>query len=197
MEEMVSMRKKKIYIDFDGVISDTIATICSLYNDDFQEYPDYEYINWFDVNSWDFTELKLADKEYINSYFNQPRFFDRIILMDHVIHALKSISKKYDIVVVSMGNSPNLELKSFWLRWFEDNYDIKIGFIGCEFAKHNDKSSIDMSGCVFIDDLSNNLRNSNADIKICFGDEYPWNTDWNGIRCYNWMEVLRKLNLEL
>ena len=55
--------------------------------------------------------------------------------------------------------------------------------------EYKDKSHIDMSDGIFIDDSVNNLETSNAAIKICFGDEYPWNEKWKGIRCANWHEV--------
>ena len=59
---------------------------------------------------------------------------------------------------------------------------------------HKDKSCVDMSGGIFIDDSSNNLITSNADIKFCFGKEYPWNKDWTGIRFKRWMSVLTYIN---
>ena len=40
-----------------------------------------------------------------------------------------------------------------------------------------------------IDDEQRYLDNSNANIKICFGDEYDWNEDWKGKRCFNWTEL--------
>ena len=55
--------------------------------------------------------------------------------------------------------------------------------------KHNDKSHIDMSDSIFIDDSYKNLATSNAKEKICFGDKYSWNEQWEGKRLLNWMEV--------
>ena len=47
-----------------------------------------------------------------------------------------------------------------------------------------------MSGGILIDDSANNLITSNADVKkICYGDIYEWNKDWEGKRCWNWYEV--------
>jgi len=52
-----------------------------------------------------------------------------------------------------------------------------------------DKSSINMQGAIFLDDTTDNLNSSNADIKICVGNKYPWNDKWDGIRCYNWTDI--------
>ncbi len=55
--------------------------------------------------------------------------------------------------------------------------------------KYKDKSCIDMSGGILIDDEQRYLDNSNANMKVCFGDKYEWNEDWNGKRCFNWIEL--------
>ena len=60
-----------------------------------------------------------------------------------------------------------------------------------DFKEFSDKSHIDMSDGIFIDDSVNNLITSNAELKICFGDEYDWNKNWNGIRCANWCDIWR------
>ena len=60
---------KTLYIDFDGVIINTIETIVSLYNEDFQYYKGFKTVNWWEVNTWDFEECSCASKKYINSYF--------------------------------------------------------------------------------------------------------------------------------
>ena len=50
-----------------------------------------------------------------------------------------------------------------------------------------------MSDGIFVDDSAQNLFTSNAKVKICFGDEYEWNKNWNGIRCFNWCELYNLL----
>lgn len=184
--------KKKIFIDFDGVISNTIAIICYLYNEDFCYYEDYRPIHWTEIESWGFDELNCTNREHINTYFNSPRFFHSIKLIEHVKYALYKISKEYDITIVSMGNAPNLRLKE---EWIGVNFPF-CKFIGCDFNNYSNKSHIDMSDAILIDDSMNNLITSNAKIKICFGDVYEWNKEWDGLSCYNWYDVLRLLKLE-
>ena len=55
--------------------------------------------------------------------------------------------------------------------------------------KYDDKSCIDMGDGILIDDSAKNLEQSNASLKICFGDIYEWNKTWNGIRLKNWMDI--------
>lgn len=182
--------KKKLFIDFDGTLVNTIKTICTLYDDDFKYYKDYKKIDWSEIETWDFTELNCASREYINYYFNQPRFFRNIEYMPWAKETINKLSELYDIKIVSMGFRPNLLGKQ---KWLSENFpDCEL--IGVNFKKHSDKSHIDMSGSILIDDSANNLETSNAETKICFGDEYEWNNNWEGIRCANWCDVWRLLN---
>ena len=53
---------KTIYIDFDNTLVDTIKTIVSLYNEDFEYYKKFHHVNWWEIDSYDFktlVELKL------------------------------------------------------------------------------------------------------------------------------------------
>jgi hypothetical protein len=58
------------------------------------------------------------------------------------------------------------------------------------------KSEVDMSDGILFDDRVANLINSNAKTKVCFGDIYSWNRNWDGIRCANWHDVEKFLREE-
>ena len=55
---------KTLYLDFDCTIVNTIKAIVSLYNEDFKYYKNFKYINWIDINTWNFTECNCASAEY-------------------------------------------------------------------------------------------------------------------------------------
>lgn len=175
----------KIYCDADGVILNSIAAICSLYNDDFKYYKDFTPVKWWEINTWDFEECKCANREYIDMYFTQPRFFRTVTYMDWAKEVLTELSKEFEIVIVSAGKKPNLKAKE---EFFKEELPF-CTFLGVDMDVYVDKSHIDMSDGIFLDDVSTNLKTSNAMIKICFGDEYVWNEDWSGIRKKNWNDV--------
>ena len=156
-----------------------------MYNEDFQYYKKFIPINWTDVNTWNFTECNCASPEYINTYFNQQRFFDKIEYIDWAKETLDKLKDIYDITIVSSGYSPNLKAKE---KWLQENLPY-CKFIGVNLKEYENKSHIDMSDGIFVDDSAQNLFTSNAKVKICFGDEYEWNKNWNGIRCFNWCEL--------
>lgn len=180
-----------IFCDFDGVISNTIKCIVELYNEDFRYYKDFKPIHWTDINTWDFTECNCASKEYINTYFNQQRFFDRLKYMDWAKEVLDELNEYYNITIVTSGYSPNLKAKEIWVN---ENLPY-CQFIGVNLKEYSDKSHIDMGkNSIFIDDSSHNLTTSSAEYKVCFGDIYDWNKNWDGKRCYNWFDIKRYIN---
>lgn len=180
---------RKIMIDYDGVIVNTIQAIVSIYQDDFRSYKKFKPIHWSEIETWNFTELDATTPEYINTYFNQKRFFDRVEMMPMANTALEYLHfvLGYEICIVSSGYSPNLVLKE---KWVKENIPYAT-FIGVNLKEYKDKSHVDMSGCLFVDDSVNNLETSNATLKICFGEEYEWNKNWDGIRIVNWCDFLR------
>lgn len=107
---------------------------------------------------------------------------------NEIVHELH-YKKNYNIIIVSSGYSPNICAKQIWIN---NNLPF-CEFIGVNMKEYKDKSHVDMSDGLFIDDSAKNLETSNAKYKICFGDEYPWNKDWNGIRCVNWHDVKNEI----
>lgn len=175
----------RIVIDLDGTVLQTIRVITNLYNEDFQYYSKFKPIDWEDVKTWDFQELELAKSEYVNLYFNQPRFFKKVQMMEHAKEVIDMLSEKYEIVFCSMCYSPNGRGKEKWIK----KHFPYAKFINVNIKTYRDKSHIDLSNSVFLDDSARNLETSNAPIKVCFGSLYPWNETWNGDKCDNWLDV--------
>lgn len=183
------MTKNKIYVDYDGVIVNTIKRIVDMYNEDFKYYKNFVKVKWTDINSWDFEECKCAPHIYFGNCFTQPRFFESLEYMDNAKEVLDKLSSKYEIVIVSMGIYPNLQCKEIWIK---ENLPY-AEFIGVDFNNNCDKSHINMSdGILFIDDSAKNL-NTNCDNLAVFGDVYEWNKNWHGLRLHNWYDVERYL----
>lgn len=185
----------RLFIDFDGTIVDTIERICDLYNEDFSYYDNFEPINSEDIKTWSFQELTFADSSTVNKYFTQPRFFNEYLKeMDDACDVINRLHNNGDtIIIVTTGTAPNLKLKKAWLR----NHILFDEFIGVDIQVHRNKDHIDMKGGIFIDDMTQNLKGSNAMYKICFGNKYNWNNDWTGIRCCNWDDVYKTVTEEL
>lgn len=177
--------KSNLFLDFDGTVVCTIKSIVDLYNQDFKYYKNFKPIEWSDIETWGFTECNCATSDYINTYFNQERFYDILEYQENAKEILDELKKHFNIKIVSMGYSPNLKGKEIWIKKNMPYAE----FIGVNFKDYEDKAHIDMSGGILIDDSANNLITSNSDVKICYGDFYEWNKNWTGKRCFNWYEV--------
>ena len=106
----------KYFVDYDGTLMNSIKAITDTYNEDFRHYKKFKPIHWTDIETWDFQELNCTTPEYINYYFNQPRFFERIEYMPWAREALEEMRKDGEIFIVSAGYSPNLSLKASWIN---------------------------------------------------------------------------------
>lgn len=176
--------KQKLFVDFDSTLVNSIEKIVELYNTDFKYYKNYKPIHWTEINTYDFKELTLINKSIALNYFDDQRFFDNLSPMDNAKEILDILKDKYDIIICSIGRPMNQHYKR---KWVHGNLPY-AEFIGVDLRFDN-KKSVDMSNGIIIDDLAANLTTSNADVKICYGDVYDWNSDWGGIRKYNWYEI--------
>jgi 5'(3')-deoxyribonucleotidase len=185
---------KKLYVDFDGTLINSIKKIVSLYDLDYSNEANYKKVHWTDINSWGFNELKLTDKDKINGYFCDPRFFDNNLeYMDNAYEVINRLKEYYYIYIVSMGLTVNLSLKNTWLR---KNLPF-AEFIGCNLNDFSNKSHLDLSDGTLIDDVAENLDFCNAEEKIVFGDIYPWNKESKYIRKYNWTDSEKYLMMKI
>lgn len=177
---------KKVYIDLDNTVFDTLDTIIYFYNEEFKYHEGFKEIEHGDVQTYDCKECNLLTKEHLKEYFDRSDFYELTDINTIFWDVLALIVKKgWKPVFVTVGSIPNIAAKT---AWFKDsiNGDDHASFIGLADAK--DKSSIDMSDGIMIDDHPDMLNSSNAAVKICFG-EYGWNKDWKGLRAKNWKDV--------
>ena len=179
--------KKKLYIDFDGVLADTVRAICQMYVEDYSLYAEFDVVAPEEIDTWDFEELDLLSDQMLHHYFNTGRFFTCLYPIDkQAVDYLKELSKFYDIRICTIGQPENLHGKQEWfsIEYMDVAQDIPIiGILDC------DKSAIDMSDAIVVDDSQDMLDSTNAAIKICFGPEKGWNKDWEGVRCKGWKEL--------
>jgi len=175
---------KSIMIDFDGTVVNTIKAICELYNEDFTYYKNFKHVKWTDINTYDFKECKKASLKQIHTYFNQPRFFEKLEFMANSCETIHKLCSIYTVYFVSIGTYPNLTLKS---KFLEESFP-KSYFIPINSKKYPDKAHVNMKDSILIDDEERHLFSCNAKDSICFGETYPWNENWKGKRM-DWKEI--------
>lgn len=185
------MNKTKLFLDIDDVLIHSIATYTHIYNRLYKYHKDYVYANWEDVTEWNYTKTCPLTVDCSNEIFESHLFFKYAKVFPNAIEVIKKLNKAYNVILISVGTPKNISNKSLWI---EQNLPFVENAIYLYNGSSNkaDKSIVDMSGGIFIDDHQNNLYGSNADIRICYTNEYreyKWNKDWVGLKVGTWKEI--------
>lgn len=176
------MKNYKYYIDFDGTIVHTVDAVVKILN-----YKHNLSVNPREVSTWDFTDQFKVPMIEIDNVFSDRTFFENL----KFIKGAKNFILNYieDVLIVSKGDYENAKLK----REFLNNNGLENVDFVC--LPHNiSKGIIDMSGGIFIDDNVENLKDTNAQVKILF-KEYnddinrEWQNNWNGFVSYSWNNI--------
>lgn len=188
------MNKPKLYIDFDNTLVNTTEAICKLYNEKYKNYKEFKPARWWEVKRYDFLdECPLMSYDELMKLFESKEFFEIVEFMPYASSVTLELAEKYDINIVTIGRINNIKLKE---KWIKSHMGYVKNIIGINSMEFTDKSTIDMSDGIHIDDVSKMLHTSNAMRRICFGDVEPWNADWSLLRCFNWIEVYKELTPE-
>lgn len=166
-------------VDFDETLVESINAIVELINTDKGLYKDPNK-----TKLYNFTDIfPDITAEEINSYFEDPRFFNMLQFKPHSLEFLKEISKDYKIKIVTIGTPKNLEMKHDWIKFNIMNFVPCIEFVGIEHMRGiPGKGMIDLRGYVLIDDHQKNLESSNATTKVLYRnrEKAEWNNRWKG-----------------
>ena len=163
-----SRQRQKVYWDIDDVILNTTEAMVELINNKYR-IPNYlKPKTREECKDWDFKGLwRPLTKEQQIELFESHKFWDIVTIKPEFYNIVQSgILDEYDNIFVTKGSVYNLFRKKEFLYDEVDIKDIfrKFGFIG--IADEEDKSSIDMSNGIQIDDNYSNLRNTKSKIKI-------------------------------
>lgn len=145
---------KKLYLDLDDVVFDTRGTVREVRS----------YLN----NHSEELDLELRDLDdaawvYLSSNY------DRVRVMPNFYDVLDLLRDSYSITFVSMYIS---EEEYAYKQFFARSLDLPI--ILLDVKKYKDKSSVDMSGGIFIDDNPSYLESSNASEKYLMATGIYW-----------------------
>lgn len=161
--------KIDLFLDFDDTICLTSKQFVKLANKKYKKEED-----WNNINRWDFKDLypEITNND-IDKIFSSEDFFVDLELCENCLEVINSIKNIVNIHIATIGTDKNLKNK---MKWIKENLNTDFNFNGILDTGINDKSSIDMSGAIFIDDRTDNLRSSNANIKILYKNyhDYSW-----------------------
>lgn len=178
----------KIFLDIDGVVLHSCQAIVDILN----MYNNTNFTGQ-DVTSWNFKEIdNTLDDEKIEELFNSSMFFVNARFIHYVIGFIKKYKDK--IILVTKGSTANYKMKRDLFDLY-DMKDIPIIPLPLNISKSIINMKDDKGKTLFIDDSTNNLVESNADIKIQFREyrdnrEREWQKDWDSLVMYHWYKTI-------
>lgn len=184
------MNKIKVFIDFDNTLVNSNQVAINYFNKKFNKNE-----KLCDLKRYDFSDLfPEATSKDVCDLFNGNELFDNLEFIEDCHTKLYGIRKFIDVDVVSIGSEQNGKLK---IEWARKNTTIVNNITIIDSERHN-KSAVDMSDGVFIDDHIECLRSSNAKIKILyrFNQDGDWNKYDNIDKVYivnTWDEIIEIL----
>lgn len=178
----------RLFIDFDSVITDTNKAFIEYYNEHYKGLEGFIEADDADCNEWNFTDTCPLAIDDVSEIFGTKELFDRLEFFPGVYEALKEISTRREVIIVSIGTFNNIHWKSKWVK--ENLPFIHESIFLCKDRDViMDKSTVNMEGGIFIDDVKSNLDSTNAERKILFGRKFPWNEEWSGEYYANWQRL--------
>lgn len=172
-------------MDFDDTIVNARKGYCDVYATLYSGCKDYTHPNWKEIDQWDLRQSCPLAKIDI---FEHDLFFYDLEFKQDAYGELETLSKDFEVIICTIGTYKNIAKKSKWIKnrlpFIKQSIFINNGY------NHMNKSIINMSGSIFVDDVSSNLISTNAEEKICFGEKFAWNKDWKGTRCENWKDLM-------
>lgn len=186
--QWVEPAKPKLFLDFDSTIVDTNKAFCEYYNRYYSNREGFVPADHTTCEVWNFLDTcPLAEKD-VNHIFGRKILFELLDPYKNAYQVLERLSHQYEIIIVSIGTFLNISEKSKWIKDYLPFIKESI-LLGKDSDVKMNKSTVNMQGGTFIDDVKSNLDSSNADRKILFGKTFDWNKDWEGEHLRSWLEI--------
>lgn len=194
-------KKIKLFIDADDTILESSKAFINIINRQNNINPPKTYD---ELRDWKYRSLfpYMTDEKVIEIY-DSEEFFNTVKINSDFEKFYLEHENDFEFYIVTKGHKSNIEHKQ---KYFEKHLP-KAKVIGCRFNTNKnenyDKSHVDMNYGIQIDDRTDCLMGTNANIKILFKNnrEFYWNrTDMTPEPIYKmntWKEIIETLEFAL
>ncbi len=185
---------KKIGIDIDEVLSETVAGFLAFYNEEhdthffFDQIVEYSFSKIFNITPE-------AEKSELIAFFAST-YFAELATVSGSTEAIKKLSKNYELYAVSSRPPQLMKLTSDWLDKHFNGYFEEIILIDSHFDSSKNKSSVCIEKHLdyFVEDVLSYAEDcAMTELQVFLLDK-PWNQsrieDHNIIRVKNWSEIV-------
>lgn len=187
--------KPVLFVDMDSTIVDTNKAFCEYYNMYYRDREGYEYADHRTCSVWNFLDTCPLAEYDVNYIFGRKVLFDLLTPYEHAYAVLERLSHNYEIIIVSIGTFLNISEKSKWIKQHLPFIKESV-LLGKDSDVRMEKSTVNMQGGIFIDDVKSNLDSVNAERKILFGKIFDWNKDWKGEHYTSWIDIEDNLKID-
>jgi 5'(3')-deoxyribonucleotidase len=179
------MSKRNLFLDFDNCIANSLKAYCDYYKRYYGGNPDWTKVKLYNLRD----QCPDVPIEQVKHIFAREYFFKVLQFMPNAYNVLQKLKDKYTEILVSIGTFENISNKSIWVK--KNMSFIKKAYFIYDENCTLDKSMIDMSGGIIVDDCAVNLESSNADIKILFDNDFAWNANYSNynFKTYDFVEL--------
>ena len=197
----IQQKKIKLFIDADDTILESSKAFINIVNqqDNVTPHKIYE-----ELRDWKYRSLfPYMTSERIFEIYDSEEFFNIVKINPDFENFYLKHENDFEWNIVTKGHKSNLEHKQ---KYFQKHLP-KAKVVGCRFdskeEQNFDKSHIDMDYGIQIDDRTDCLIVSNANIKILFKNnrDFYWNrTDMTSEPIYimnSWKEIIETLEFAL
>lgn len=188
---MDGKNRLKLFIDFDDTLAQTSRAICLLYNERYRGHEDFKYANPELSKRWDFSDVcPLLKPGEVDQCFSDPEFFDLLALQSDA-KRIYELQDKHDVLIVTIGTQGNIALKSRFIDKYLPGINAAYLYQGNHCPM--DKSVVNMTGGLLLDDNIKNLHSCNATHRLIFGPEKDYNQSNLYHRVFSFSELIDHL----
>lgn len=151
-----------IYMDCDDTILNSSAAIIEILN---ERYGVNKTVN--DLRDYKYRSIVgTVSQEEILGIFQSEQFWKKVQFNEIFVEAIKKLKNIFKFIIVSKGTKENLEAKEVHLKKAFKEMGVDIEFIGIPIilgsSSKFEKSLVDMTGGIQIDDCTDELRTKAA-----------------------------------
>lgn len=197
----IKQRKIRLFIDADDTILESSKAFIDIVNrqDNINPPKTYE-----ELQDWRYQSLfPYMTTKRVAEIYDSEEFFNIVKVNPDFKSFYLKYENDFEWYIVTKGHKSNIEHKQ---KYFKKHFP-KAKVVGCRFdsieGQNFDKSHVDMDYGIQIDDRTDCLIGSNANIKILFKNnrDFYWNrTDMTSEPIYimnSWKEIIETLEFAL
>lgn len=198
---MKDRQKIKLFIDADDTILESSKAAINILNERFGLVPQKTYD---DMKDWGYRSIyHQCTNKIVNEIYDSELFFNIVKIHPDFMKFYNLHKNDFEWYIVTKGHYENIKKKK---EYFSKHLPSAI-VIGCQFKslenEEYDKSHINMNYGIQIDDRTDCLTGTNANIKILFKNnkDFYWNqtnkTKETLYKMNTWKEIVETLEFAL